>query len=594
MAEKVIMSGNEAIARGAYEGGCVFASAYPGTPSTEILENMPQYKENVYSEWAPNEKVAAEAAIGASIAGVRSFCAMKHVGLNVAADPVFTVAYTGVTGGLVIISADDPGQHSSQNEQDNRNYAKAARLLMLEPSSSQECKDYMKMAFALSEKFDAPVLFHVTTRVCHSKGIVELGERVEADYIPYEKKIAKYVSAPANAKKMRVNLETKLQMMEEYANTCEINQPEWHDKKIGVVTSGISYQYAKETFGENASYLKLGMTFPLPTKLIEDFCAQVEKVYVIEEMDPYLQEFLQIHGIECVGKPVIPTFDELNTDIVREALTGEVPESYESELKSVVRPPSLCAGCPHRGFFQAIKKKKNLMINGDIGCYTLGANAPLNALDTAICMGASLSMAHGASQAYKMVGAETKAVGVLGDSTFFHSGITSIMDSIYNQGHSISVILDNRITGMTGHQQNPGSGFTLMGKEAPEVDIPALLKAIGMKEENIHTVNPNILEEVDKALDACIATDEPSVIITRWPCVLKKFSQQDLDEFPTMNKHQCEIDQDKCKNCKMCVKTGCPALMSTKDKVEIDKTSCNGCTICKQVCPFNAISEVTR
>lgn len=328
MAEKVIMSGNEAIARGAYEGGCVFASAYPGTPSTEILENMPQYKENVYSEWAPNEKVAAEAAIGASIAGVRSFCAMKHVGLNVAADPVFTVAYTGVTGGLVIISADDPGQHSSQNEQDNRNYAKAARLLMLEPSSSQECKDYMKMAFALSEKFDAPVLFHVTTRVCHSKGIVELGERVEADYIPYEKKITKYVSAPANAKKMRVNLETKLQMMEEYANTCEINQPEWHDKKIGVVTSGISYQYAKETFGENASYLKLGMTFPLPTKLIEDFCAQVEKVYVIEEMDPYLQEFLQIHGIECVGKPVIPTFDELNTDIVREALTGEVPESY--------------------------------------------------------------------------------------------------------------------------------------------------------------------------------------------------------------------------------------------------------------------------
>lgn len=594
MAEKVIMSGNEAIARGAYEGGCIFASAYPGTPSTEILENMPQYKENVYSEWAPNEKVAAEAAIGASIAGVRSFCAMKHVGLNVAADPIFTVAYTGVTGGLVIISADDPGQHSSQNEQDNRNYAKAARLLMLEPSSSQECKDYMKMAFALSEKFDAPVLFHVTTRVCHSKGIVELGDRVEADYIPYEKKITKYVSAPANAKKMRVNLEVKLQEMEDYANTCEINQPEWHDKKIGVVTSGISYQYAKETFGDSASYLKLGMTFPLPTKLITDFCSQVEKVYVIEEMDPYLQEFLQIHGIECVGKPVIPKFDELNTDIVREALTGEVPESYESELKSVVRPPSLCAGCPHRGFFQAIKKKKNLMINGDIGCYTLGANAPLSALDTAICMGASLSMAHGASQAYKMVGAETKAVGVLGDSTFFHSGITSIMDAIYNQGHSISVILDNRITGMTGHQQNPGSGFTLMGKEAPEVDIPALLKAIGMKEENIHIVNPNVLDEVDKALDACIATDEPSVIITRWPCVLKKFSQQDLDEFPTMNKHQCEIEQDKCKNCKMCVKTGCPALMSTKDKVEIDKTSCNGCTICKQVCPFNAISEVTR
>ncbi len=594
MAEKVIMSGNEAIARGAYEGGCTFASAYPGTPSTEILENMPQYKEKVYSEWAPNEKVAAEAAIGASIAGVRSFCAMKHVGLNVAADPVFTFAYTGVTGGCVIVCADDPGQHSSQNEQDNRNYAKAARLLMLEPSSSQECKDFMKLAFALSERFDAPVLFHVTTRVCHSKGIVELGERVEPEYIPYKKNINKYVTAPAYAKKLRANLEVKLQNMEEYANTCELNQPEWYDKKIGVVTSGISYQYAKETFGKNASYLKLGMTFPLPTKLIEDFCSQVEKVYVIEEMDPYLQEFLERHGIECVGKPVIPKFDELNTDVVRKALTGEESESYTSELKAVTRPPELCAGCPHRGFFQTIKKRKDLMVNGDIGCYTLGANAPLNALDTAICMGASLSMAHGASQAYKMVGAKTKAVGVLGDSTFFHSGITSIMDSIYNQGHSISVILDNRITGMTGHQQNPGSGFTLMGAEAPEVDIPALLKAIGMKEENIHIVNPNKMDEVDNALDACIATDEPSVIITRWPCVLKKFSQQDIDEFPTMNKHQCVVEQDKCKNCKLCVKSGCPALISTKDKVEIDKTSCNGCTVCKQVCPFNAISEVTR
>ena len=594
MAEKVIMSGNEAIARGAYEGGCTFASAYPGTPSTEILENMPQYKDSVYSEWAPNEKVATEAAIGASIAGVRSFCAMKHVGLNVAADPVFTFAYTGVTGGCVIVCADDPGQHSSQNEQDNRNYAKAARLLMLEPSSSQECKDFMKLAFVLSEKFDAPVLFHVTTRVCHSKGIVELGERVEPEYIPYEKNINKYVTAPAYAKKLRANLEVKLQNMEEYANTCEINQPEWNDKKIGVVTSGISYQYAKETFGKDASYLKLGMTFPLPTKLIEDFCAQVEKVYVVEEMDPYLQEFLERHGIECVGKPVIPKYDELNTDVVRKALTGEESVSYSSDLKAVTRPPELCAGCPHRGFFQTIKKKKNLMVNGDIGCYTLGANAPLNALDTAICMGASLSMAHGASQAYKRVGAKTKAVGVLGDSTFFHSGITSVMDAIYNHGHSISVILDNRITGMTGHQQNPGSGFTLMGDEAPEVDIPALLKAIGMKEENIHIVNPNKLDEVDQALDACIATDEPTVIITRWPCVLKKFSQQDLDEFPTMNKHQCVVDQDKCKNCKLCVKSGCPALISTKDKVEINKTSCNGCTVCMQVCPFDAISEVTR
>ena len=590
---KVIMSGNEAIARGAYEGGVQFASAYPGTPSTEILENMPQYSEDVYSEWAPNEKVAAEAAIGASLAGVRSFCAMKHVGMNVAADPIFTVAYTGVTGGFVIVSADDPGQHSSQNEQDNRNYAKAARLLMLEPSSSQECKDFMKMAFELSERFDAPVLMHLTTRVCHSKGIVELGDRVEHEYVPYKKQITKYVSAPANAKKMRVNLEDKLAKMEEFANTVEINQPEYHDTKIGVVTSGISYQYAKETFGDNASYLKLGMTFPLPTNLIKEFCSKVDKVYVVEEMDPYLQEFLERHGIECVGKPTIPVFDELNTDLVREALTGEKPESYDSELKSVVRPPTLCAGCPHRGFFQAIKKK-GLMINGDIGCYTLGANDPLNALDTAICMGASLSMAHGASQAYKVAGAKTKAVGVLGDSTFFHSGITSLMDAVYNQSSSISVILDNRITGMTGHQQNPGTGFTLMGKPAPEVDIPALCQAIGVKKENIYTVNPLHLDEVDKALDECIAKDEPTVIITRWPCVLKKFSQQDLDEFPTLHKTQCLIDQDKCRNCKSCVRTGCPALISTKDKVVIDTTSCTGCTVCKQVCPFDAISEVTK
>ena len=393
---------------------------------------------------------------------------------------------------------------------------------------------------------------------------------------------------------MRVNLEDKLAKMEEFANTVEINQPEYHDTKIGVVTSGISYQYAKETFGDNASYLKLGMTFPLPTNLIKEFCSKVDKVYVVEEMDPYLQEFLERHGIECVGKPTIPVFDELNTDLVREALTGEKPESYDSELKSVVRPPTLCAGCPHRGFFQAIKKKKGLMINGDIGCYTLGANDPLNALDTAICMGASLSMAHGASQAYKVAGAKTKAVGVLGDSTFFHSGITSLMDAVYNQSSSISVILDNRITGMTGHQQNPGTGFTLMGKPAPEVDIPALCQAIGVKKENIYTVNPLHLDEVDKALDECIAKDEPTVIITRWPCVLKKFSQQDLDEFPTLHKTQCLIDQDKCRNCKSCVRTGCPALISTKDKVVIDTTSCTGCTVCKQVCPFDAISEVTK
>lgn len=594
MTEKVIMSGNEAIARGAYEGGCKFASAYPGTPSTEILENMPQYKPEVYSEWAPNEKVATEAAIGASVAGARSFCAMKHVGVNVAADPIFTLAYTGVKGGFVIVSADDPGQHSSQNEQDNRNYAKAARLLMLEPSNSQEAKDYMKMAFELSERFDAPVLFHVTTRICHSKGIVELGERKEVPCVPYEKNISKFVATPANARKMRVELEKKLADMEEYANKCDMNKPEYYDTKIGVITSGISYQYAKETFGEKASYLKLGMTFPLPTALIKEFCSKVDKVYVVEEMDPYLEEFLKMNGIECTGKELIPKFDELNTDIVREALTGEKPDTHSSELAPVMRPPTLCAGCPHRGLFYVLSKIKGIMITGDIGCYTLGSAPPLSALDTCFCMGGSISTGHGASVVMRECDMPTKIVSVIGDSTFFHTGVNSLMDAVYNGGSNTSVILDNRITAMTGQQQNPGTGYTLMGNEAPQVDIPALCKAVGVKEENIWRVNPLKLDETRKALDEAIAKDEPTVVITRWPCVLKKSSQQDLDEFTDLHKHQCNIDQDKCKNCKMCVKTGCPALISTKENVVIDKTSCVGCKVCLQVCPFDAISEVDR
>ena len=594
---KVIMSGNEAIARGAYEGGARFASAYPGTPSTEILENMPQYGESVYSEWAPNEKVATEAAIGASIAGVRSFCAMKHVGMNVAADPIYTFAYTGVTGGFVMVVADDPGQHSSQNEQDNRNQAKAARLLMLEPSDSQEAHDFMKKAFALSEKMDMPVLMHVTTRVCHSKGIVELGDRVEAEVPDYEPKIRKYVTAPANAKVLRKTLEERVEAARAFANDCEFNRVEMHDTKIGVVTSGVSYQYARETFGDNASYLKLGLTFPLPYDLMKDFCSKVDKVYVVEEMDPYLEEHLKMLGIECLGKDVIPHYDELNTDIVRKAFLGVEPETYTTDMQTVVRPPALCAGCPHRGLFYCLskrEKKDHIMITGDIGCYTLGMAAPLNALHSCICMGASLSQGHGASIALRDAGKKTKVVSVIGDSTFFHTGVNSLMDAVYNSGSNLSIILDNRITGMTGHQQNPGTGYTLMGKEAPEVDIPALCKAIGVKEENIKTVNPNHLDEVEAALDELLGKDEPTVLITRWPCVLKKFSQQDLDEFPTLHKTQCKIDQDKCKNCKMCVKTGCPALISTKEKVVIDYTSCNGCTVCKQVCPFKAIEEVTR
>lgn len=592
---KVIMSGNEAIARGAFEGGCLFASAYPGTPSTEILENMPQYKEHVYSEWAPNEKVACEAAAGASWAGARAFCAMKHVGLNVAADPLFTVAYTGVEGGLVIVVADDPGQHSSQNEQDNRNTAKAAKVLMLEPTDSQEAKDYMKAAFELSERFDMPVLFHVTTRICHSKGIVELGDRTEVEVPDYKRNIQKYVPVPANAKKLRVTLESRLAAAEEYSNNCPYNKAEYHDgATIGVVTSGVSYQYARETFGDSVSYLKLGFTNPLPTAMVKDFCAKFDKIYVVEEMDPYLEEFLNMNGIECVGKKagVVPKYDELNSDIVKAAFLGEHPEVYKSDVETPIRPPSLCAGCPHRGVFHLLGKMKNIMITGDIGCYTLGANDPLNALETCACMGSAFSTGHAASIVFRDAGKPTRVVSVLGDSTFFHTGINGLMDAVYNGGQNTSIILDNRITGMTGHQENPGSGYTLMGDAAPEIDIPALCRAIGVKDENIWVVNPNDLTETKVALDAAVAKDEATVIITRWPCVLKKFSKEDIAEFPTLNKKQCVIEADKCKNCKMCVRTGCPALVSTKDAVTIDKTSCNGCTVCEQVCPFDAISEV--
>ena len=589
---KTIMSGNEAVARGAYEAGVVFASAYPGTPSTEILENVANYKKDIYSEWAPNEKVALEAAIGASIAGVRALAAMKHVGVNVAADPLFTFAYTGVTGGLVLISADDPGMHSSQNEQDNRNYAAAARVLMLNPSDSQESKDFVKLALELSEKFDTPVMIHTTTRVCHGKGLVELGDRVEVPHIKYEKNIKKYVATPANARVMRAKLEDRIKAMTDYSNTADINKPEYNGSKVGVITSGVAYQYAREVFGEEASYLKLGMTFPMPMDLIKEFAGKVETLYVVEEMDPYIENHLKIAGIPCIGKDKIPHFGELNPDIVRAAFFGTKQETMKAELEAVMRPPTLCAGCPHRGFFYALSKKKNIMISGDIGCYTLASAPPLSAMDTTLCMGGSISMGHGASQAYKMVGADTKVVACLGDSTFFHSGITSLMDTVYNKGTSVSVILDNRITGMTGHQENPGSGYTLMGEPAVEVDIPALCKAIGLKEENIYTVNPLILSEVDKALDEALEKTEPTVIITKWPCILKKFSKQDKEEFDLSPK-KCVIDQEKCKKCKICSKTGCPAI-HTGEIVTIDQASCTGCAVCKQVCPFDAIELIEK
>jgi len=587
---KELMTGNEAVARGAWEAGVTFASAYPGTPSTEILENMVNYKEDVYCEWAPNEKVALEAAIGASIAGARSIAAMKHVGVNVAADPLFTFAYTGVTGGCVLVSADDPGMHSSQNEQDNRNYAAAARVLMLEPSDSQEAKDFMKLGLELSERFDTPVLLRMTTRVCHSKSLVELEDRVARPLIPYEKKIAKYVATPANGRVLRRKLADRLKAMEEYSNDAEINRAEYNGTKIGVISSGVAYQYAREVFGEEASYLKLGMTFPMPMEKIKEFASKVETLYVVEELDPYIENHLKMAGIPCIGKAVIPEIDELNPDIVRKAVFGISADTLKPEKEAVVRPPSLCAGCPHRAFFYTLKKKKNIIITGDIGCYTLGSAAPLSAMDTCICMGASISSAHGAAKALEKNGSDLKVVSVIGDSTFFHTGVNSLMNVAYNKGNCVTVILDNRITGMTGHQQNPGTGYTLMGEPTVEVDIPLLCKAIGLKEENIYTVNPLRLKEMEDVLTEALSKDEATVIIAKWPCILKRFSDKDKVNFDLSPKRY-EIDQDKCTKCKLCVKTGCPAVFAG-DRVTINPDSCNGCSVCAQVCAFDAIREV--
>lgn len=584
------MTGNEAVARGAYEAGLEFASAYPGTPSTEILENMVNYKDDIYCEWAPNEKVALEAAIGASVAGARAMAAMKHVGVNVAADPLFTFAYTGVTGGCVLVSADDPGMHSSQNEQDNRNYATAARVLMLEPSDSQEAKDFMKLGLELSEKFDTPVLLRMTTRVCHSKSLVTLEDRVKKELIPYKHNILKYVATPANGKVLRRKLIDRLKSMEAYSNITEINRAEYNDTKVGVISSGVAYHYAREVFGEQASYLKLGMTFPMPMDKIKEFAAKVEKLYVIEEMDPYIENHLKMAGISCIGKEIIPEMDELNTDIVRNAVFGTEQKVIETEMEAVVRPPTLCAGCPHRGIFYTLSKKKNLMVTGDIGCYTLGSAPPLSAMHTCFCMGGSISTGHGASTILKRAGSNLKVAAVIGDSTFFHSGITSLMDIVYNKGNNVTIIMDNRITAMTGHQQNPGTGLTLMGEPATEVDIPMLCRAIGIKEENLYVINPLELDQSSDIVDKALATDEPTVIITKWPCILKKFTDEDKAEFDLSPK-KCIIDQDKCTKCKMCVKTGCPAIHSGQT-IEIDQVSCTGCGVCKQVCKFDAIKEV--
>ena len=586
---KKLMTGDEAIARGAYEAGVSYASAYPGTPSTEILENLSTYKE-IYAEWAPNEKVAMESAIGASVAGLRSIVSMKHVGMNVAADPMFTWAYMGVNGGNVIVTADEPGMFSSQNEQDNRNYAKAAKIAMMEPSDSQECIDMVKAAYDLGEEFDTPFIIRMTTRVCHSKSIVELTDRAEQQPKTWEKNPAKYVCLPAIARKLRVNLEKRMEKLAAYSETTPFNRREMGDTRVGVIASGICYYYAKEVFGEEASYLKLGFTNPLPAGLIKDFCSKVDKVYILEENDPYIEEFVKQQGCACIGKELFPSYGELTPDVIRACITGKENQVMDFDHSKLIgRAPSFCAGCPHRGLFYRLGKRKDIMISGDIGCYTLAAAKPYSAMDSTVCMGASISLGHGAQRAFNMEGVNRRVVTVLGDSTFFHTGINSLINTVYNKSNTVNIILDNRITGMTGHQNNPGTGYTAKGEETTLIRIEDLVRAIGMK--HVYVINPNNLQEVDDTLDKCLALDEPSVIITRWPCALKKFSKEDKAEFDSLFVTKNKVDEEKCVGCRLCLKAGCPAMSYDRKakKVHINKAQCVGCDVCTQVCPKAAI-----
>ena len=590
---KNLMTGNRSRCPRPLRGRCGLASAYPGTPSTEILENVAEhYKDSIACEWAPNEKVAFEAAVGASFVGGRSFAAMKHVGLNVAADPLLTFAYTGVNGGMCFVSADDPGLHSSQNEQDNRFYARMGKFIMLEPSDSQEAKDMAVMGYELSEEFDSPVMLRMTTRVCHSKSLVEFGEVQEQRKKEYVKNRAKYDPVPAMAKGMHTAVEKRWKRLLEYTEVCPLNREEWHTDEIGIVSAGAAYQYAREVFGDKASYFKCGMTSPMPLESIKKFAAKVKKLYVVEELEPYMEDLMRAAGIECVGKALIPIEGELNPDIVRKALTGEVAPTIEYD-KSVVpgRPPMLCAGCPHVGLFYELGKIKDVIAIGDIGCYALSGNPPLNAKDFALCMGSGFSMAHGAAKIMEKFGDTKKIVGVVGDSTFFHTGMNSMLDAVYNHSNVTLIVVDNRITGMTGHQENPGSGYTITGEHAYPADIEGVARAFGMTD--IHKVNPMDLEATRKALRDAIAFEGPSLVITRYPCALKKRSPEDNAEFGT-EKAKYAVDADGCIGCKSCLRLGCPAISfdgGTK-KANIDRVACAGCGVCAQVCPKKAIGKV--
>ncbi|NLY08751.1 MAG: indolepyruvate ferredoxin oxidoreductase subunit alpha [Tissierellia bacterium] len=587
---KEFMTGNEAVARGVYEAGVHFASAYPGTPSTEILENIEKYEE-VTAEWAPNEKVALESAIGASIAGGRSFAAMKMVGVNVAADPLFTYAYMGVNGGFVFVSADDPGQFSSQNEQDNRNYAAFARIAMFEPSDSQEAKDMVKEAYRVSEEYNTTVMLRMTTRVDHSKSLVELGEREEVSIKPYDRAMgsSRFDAVPAKSKRHRLDLVGRFEKLREYSENTPFNFEEYHTDKIGVVTSGVAYRYAKEVFGEDASYLKLGFTNPLPMTKIKEFAKRMDKVYVIEELDPFIERQMKQEGVECIGKELLPDIGELSTKIIAEKLLGKTTETISFDQdKLVLRPPTLCAGCPHRGFFYTLGKLKNVMVAADIGCYTLGGAPPLSATDTCICMGGSAGTGHGAQRIFERAGEGKRAVSVMGDSTFFHTGINGLINALYNKSKLVTCVLDNRTTAMTGHQENPGTGYTAHGDITLEMDIATIAKALGCK--HVRTVNPHKMDEVNDALQWALALEEPSVIITRYPCALKKYSPEDVEEFGALDT-KYEVDQDICIGCKKCTKTGCPAV-HFKDAIKkssINAAQCVGCSVCSQVCPVKAI-----
>ncbi len=574
---KKLLLGNEAVARGLYEAGCGVVSSYPGTPSTEITECAAKYDE-IYAEWAPNEKVAMEVAIGSAIGGRRSFCGMKHVGVNVAADPLFTASYTGINAGMVIAVADDPGMHSSQNEQDSRHYAVSAKVPMLEPSDSSDALNFTKLAYELSEQFDTPVMLRMSTRISHSQSLVEVGEREELPLKPYVKNVAKNVMVPAFARPKHEVVEKRTAALREWAETAPINQVIWGDKKIGIIAAGSTYMYAREVLGDKASYLKLGMINPLPVKLIRDFASQVETLYVIEELDDVIETHCRKIGVSVIGKELFPWVGEFSQKLLREKLFGAEETTYAFPEAVPGRPPVLCAGCPHRGLFFVLNQLK-VMVSGDIGCYTLGASAPLSAIDTTVCMGASISGLHGFNTARGEESA-AKSVAVIGDSTFIHSGITGLIDISYNQGISTVIVLDNSITGMTGHQQNPTTGYTLKGDPTAKVSIEKVCNAIGIN--RVRVVDPYDLKATREAVEEELQVKEPSVIISRRPCALLKYVKHN----PPL-----VIDKESCKGCKACLKLGCPAIRVVNGKASIDDTLCVGCGLCRDLCKFHAIGE---